>query len=190
MITAGPDSPMLQSRPQRPGKGCAATKKGGRMPGELNEVAAARHEIESGLAHYTAAMERAHMDEELLALRDGLLDLQFSSRQIITTIEERLGAFEGDDSPRALAAQSEELIEQIEGLQDAWESRVDQLLEAGFADDRLPTFFTELLARPDRDTTLSDLFTGLPADMDQAAELLDYAKRYLLSLVVPPPKRT
>ena len=49
--------------------------------------------------------------------------------------------------------------------------------------------FAELLARPDRDATLTDLFTGLPADMDQAAELLDYAKRYLLSLVVPPPKR-
>ena len=35
----------------------------------------------------------------------------------------------------------------------------------------------------------SELFTGLPADMDQAAELLEYSKRYLLSLVVPPPRR-
>ena len=159
------------------------------MSGEPKEVAAAQREIESGLARYTAATERARTDDELLALRDGLLDLQFASRQILTTIEERLGAFEGDDSPRALAAQSEELIEQIEGLQDAWESRVDQLLEAGFADERLPAFFAELLARPDRNAALNDIFTGLPADMDQAAELLDYAKRYLLSLVLPPPKR-
>ncbi len=36
-----------------------------------------------------------------------------------------LGAFSGEDSPRALAARAEELIEQVEGLQDAWESRVD-----------------------------------------------------------------
>ena len=159
------------------------------MPGEPNDVTAARREIESGLARYTAAMGRARTDDELLTLRDNLLDLQFASRQLITTIEERLGAFAGDDSPRALAAQSEQLIEQIEGLQDAWESRVDLLLEAGFDDGRLPAFFAELLARPDRDAALGDLFTGLPADMDQAAEMLDYAKRYLLSLVLPPPQR-
>ena len=159
------------------------------MSGEPKDVAAARREIESGLARYATALTRARTDDELLALRDGLLDLQFASRQIITTIEERLGAFEGDDSPRALAAQSEELIEQIEGLQDAWESRVDLLLEAGFDDGRLPTFFAELLARPDSDAALKELFTGLPADMDQAAELLDYAKRYLLSLAIPPSKR-
>jgi hypothetical protein len=141
------------------------------------------------LARYTAAVARARQDEELLAIRDSLLDFQFASRQLLTTIEERLGAFEGDDSPRALAAQSEALIEQIEGLQDAWESRVDLLLDAGFDDGRLTAFLADLLARPDRDAVIGDLFTGLPADMDQAAELLDYAKRYLLSLVVPPPRR-
>ncbi len=159
------------------------------MAGEPSELAAAGSAIEDSLARYAAAVARAHQDEELLAIRDGLLDFQFASRQLLTTIEERLGAFEGDDSPRALAAQSEALIEQIEGLQDAWESRVDLLLDAGFDDGRLAAFLADLLARPDRDAVIGDLFTGLPADMDQAAELLDYAKRYLLSLVVPPPRR-
>jgi hypothetical protein len=154
-----------------------------------NGIAAARRELAAALASYEAAIGRERDDEALLALRDDLLDFQFTSRQLLTTIEERLGAFEGDDSPRALAAQAEALIEQIEALQDAWESRVDLLLDAGFDDARLATFFTDLLARPDRDDALAERFTGLPADMDQAAEFLDYAKRYLLSLVVPPPRR-
>ena len=159
------------------------------MAGGGNDVATARREIATALARYTAAVGRERDDEALLALRDDLLDFQFENRQLLTTIEERLGAFEGDDSPRALAAQAEALIEQIEGLQDSWESRVDLLLDAGFDDTRLPTFFTELLARPDRDEAIAERFTGLTADMDQAAEFLDYAKRYLLSLVVPPPRR-
>lgn len=153
------------------------------------ELVAARRDLDAVLARCAAAVARASGDEALLAARDLLLDAQFESRQIITALEVRLGAFEGDDDPRALAIQAEALIEQIEALQDAWESRIDLLLDVGFADDRLPAFFAELLARDDSSTQLNALFTGLPADMDQAAELLDYAKRYLLSLVVPPPPR-
>jgi hypothetical protein len=159
------------------------------MSEETRELAAARRELEAGLARCVAALGRARRDTDLVALRDLLLDFQFESRQAITAIEERLGAFAGDDSPEALATQAEALIEQIEGLQDAWESRVDLLLDAGFADDRIPAFLADLLARPDGAALASDLFTGLPADMDQAAELLEYAKRYLLSLVVPAPRR-
>jgi hypothetical protein len=159
------------------------------MPEGTRELAAARRELEAGLARCVAALGRVRRDTDLVALRDLLLDFQFESRQAITTIEERLGAFAGDDSPEALAIQAEALIEQIEGLQDAWESRVDLLLDAGFADDRVPAFLADLLARPDGAALVNDLFTGLPADMDQAAELLEYAKRYLLSLVVPSPRR-
>lgn len=159
------------------------------MTGGATEVATARREITAALARYEAVIGRERDDATLVALRDDLLEFQFESRQLLTTIEERLGAFEGDDSPRALAAQAEALIEQIEGLQDGWESRIDLLLDAGFDDARLPAFFAELLARPDRDAAIAERFTGLTADMDQAAELLDYAKRYLLSLVVPPPRR-
>lgn len=159
------------------------------MVGGVGEVAAARRELAAGLARCVAALGRARRDDDLVALRDLLLDFQFESRQVITTIEERLGAFAGEDSPEALAEQAEALIEQIEGLQDAWESRVDLLLDSGFADDHLPAFLADLLARPDGPALVRDLFTGLPADMDQAAELLEYAKRYLLSLVVPPPGR-
>ncbi len=153
------------------------------------ELAAARRELDVALARCAALAERAQADDDLVSLRDLLLDGQFESRQIITAIEVRLGAFEGEDDPHALATQAEELIEQIEALQDAWESRVDFLLDAGFADERLPAFFAELLARKDGAAKLAELFTGLPADMDQASELLDYGKRYLLSLVVPPPRR-
>lgn len=153
------------------------------------ELVTARRELDAALARCAALAERAGADEGLVALRDLLLDGQFESRQTITAIEVRLGAFEGADDPRALATQAEELIEQIETLQDAWESRVDLLLDAGFADERLPAFFAEVLARKDGAAKLDELFTGLPADMDQAAELLDYGKRYLLSLVVPPPPR-
>jgi len=153
------------------------------------ELVAARRELDAALARCAALAERAGADEELVALRDLLLDGQFESRQTITAIEVRLGAFEGADDPRALASQAEELIEQIETLQDAWESRIDLLLDAGFSDERLPAFFAEVLARKDGAAKLDELFTGLPADMDQAAELLDYGKRYLLSLVVPPPPR-
>ena len=102
-----------------------------------------------------------------------------------------LGAFSGEDSPRALAARAEELIEQVEGLQDAWESRVDLLLDAGFDNARVREFLQGALA--DRDgrggALLDELFTGLPADMDQTAALLDYAKRYLLALLEGRPGR-
>jgi hypothetical protein len=153
------------------------------------ELVAARRELDAALARCAALTERVQDDDDLATLRDLLLDGQFESRQIITAIEVRLGAFEGEDDPRVLAIQAEELIEQIESLQDAWESRVDLLLDAGFADERLDTFFAELLARKDGTAKIDEIFTGLPADMDQAAELLDYGKRYLLSLVVPPPPR-
>ncbi len=159
------------------------------MTAIAQELVAARRELDAALARCAALAERAGADEELVALRDLLLDGQFESRQTITAIEVRLGAFEGADDPRALASQAEELIEQIETLQDAWESRIDLLLDAGFSDERLPAFFAEVLARKDGAAKLDELFTGLPADMDQAAELLDYGKRYLLSLVVPPPPR-
>ncbi len=156
------------------------------MSGGSRQLAA---QIESVLAGYGEAIERARSDDELLALRDALLDWQFASRQLITTTEERLGAFEGDDSPRALAAQSELLIEQIEGLQDGWESRLDLLLDAGFDEERLPNFFRDILATPTGRERLQEVFVGILADMDQTGEFLDYARRYLLSLVVPPPER-
>ncbi len=152
-------------------------------------MAAVRQEFAALLARCDAALDGAREDDELLAWRDLLLDAQFESRRIITTLEERLGAFEGEDDPRALATQAEALIEQIEALQDSWESRVDLLLDAGFTDEQIPAFLTGLLARPDSAALLAELFTGLPSDMDQATELLDYGKRYLLSLVVPPPGR-
>ncbi len=154
-----------------------------------DEQQAAAGAIRTALHHYTVGIGAARTDDELLALRDSLLDWQLESRQLLTTIEERLGAFAGDDSPAALAAEAEALIEQIEGLQDAWESRVDLLLDSGYDPDQLIDYFTALLARPDRAQLLADLFLGLPADMDQAAEFLEYAKRYLLSLALPPPRR-
>lgn len=159
------------------------------MASEARELAAVRQEFDALLARCDAALDGAREDDELLAWRDLLLDAQFESRRIITTLEERLGAFEGEDDPRALATQAEALIEQIEALQDSWESRVDLLLDAGFTDEQIPAFLTGLLARPDSTALLAALFTGLPSDMDQATELLDYGKRYLLSLVVPSPSR-
>jgi hypothetical protein len=136
-----------------------------------------------------AALAHARSDDELLGLRDLLLDWQFASRQRITVAEERLGAFDGDDSPRALAAQAELLIEQIEALQDGWETRVNLLMEAEFDEDRLADFLRAALATPAGRERLGELFAGLVADMDQTGEYLDYARRYLLSLVVPPPER-
>jgi len=159
------------------------------MSGESRQLAALDQRLETALAGYGEAIEQARSDDELLALRDALLDWQFASRQLITITEERLGAFEGDDSPRALAAQSELLIEQIEALQDGWESRLDLLLDGGFDEERLPDFFRETLATPAGRERLQEVFAGILADMDQTGEFLDYARRYLLSLVVPPPER-
>lgn len=135
------------------------------------------------LAHCAALVEQASDDDALLALRDLLLDYQFESRQAITAIEERLGAFSGDDSPRALAANAEGLIETIEGLQDAWESRTNRLLAAGFAEGEVAAFLDDALNDREGRALLDEFFTGLPSDMDQTALLLDYAKRYLLALL-------
>ena len=159
------------------------------MSGESRQLAALDQRLETALAGYGEAIEQARSDDELLALRDALLDWQFASRQLITITEERLGAFEGDDSPRALAAQSELLIEQIEALQDGWESRLDLLLDGGFDEERLLNFFRETLATPAGRERLQEVFAGILSDMDQTGEFLDYARRYLLSLVVPPPER-
>lgn len=159
------------------------------MADGARELDAVRREFDALLARCDAGLDAARDDDDLRAWRDLLLDAQFESRQLITAAEDRLGAFSGEDDPRVLGEQAEALIEQIEGLQDSWESRVDLLLDAGFADERIPAFLAELLAAPGGAARATELFTGLPADMDQAAELLDYAKRYLLSLVVPPPRR-
>ncbi len=149
------------------------------------DLEAIRADLLAQLDRCRAILERVRDDETVLALRDLLLDFQFESRALITAAEERLGAYSGEDDPRALAARAEELIEQVEALQDAWESRVDLLLEAGFDNARVRQFLGRALA--DRDgrggATLDEFFAGLPADMDQTAELLDYAKRYLLSLL-------
>ena len=134
------------------------------------------------------ALARARSDDDLLALRDLLLDWQFATRQLITAAEERLGAFDDDDSPRALADQAELLIEQIEALQDGWESRVDLLLGAEFDEERLADFFRTALATPAGRDRLQEVFAGIVADMDQTGEYLDYARRYLLSLVTPAPE--
>lgn len=147
------------------------------------EFDVAKRELAAALARCAAALERARDDDALLALRDLLLDFQFESRDMITAIEERLGAFSGADSPQALAAEAEALIEQVEGLQDAWESRVALLLDAGFTADQPRAFLSGALADRQGQARLDEFFTGLPADMDQTGELLEFAKRYLLSLL-------
>jgi hypothetical protein len=153
------------------------------MSSRTAEFDAARREMTAGLAYCATVLEQARGDAALLTLRDLLLDFQFESRDMITAIEDRLGAFSGDDSPQALAAQSEALIEQVEGLQDAWESRVALLLNAGFAAAQPRAFLEDALANREGQAQLDEFFTGLPADMDQTGELLEYAKRYLLSLL-------
>ena len=159
------------------------------MSREAGGMAGVERDVAALLERCERALAGARSDDELLALRDQLLDWQFGSRQLITTIEERLGAFEGDDSPRALAAEAEALIEQIEGLQDGWESRLESLLEADFNDERLHNFFRDQLATATGRERLDEIFAGIIADIDQTGEFLDYARRYLLSLVVPPPGR-
>ena len=154
-----------------------------------NEAAGLAREVAALLERCERALATARTEDELLALRDQLLDWQFGSRQVITIIEERLGAFDGDDSPRALAAEAEALIEQIEGLQDGWEARLERLLEADFDDQRVSTFFRDQLATAQGRERLDEVFAGIIPDMDQTGEFLDYARRYLLSLVVPPPER-
>lgn len=152
-------------------------------------LAGVRAALAAQLARCAALLDGARGDDALLALHDLLLDHQFESRALLTAIEERLGAFAGDDSPRALAAHAEALIETVEELQDGWDGRVNLLLEAGFAEDDPAGFLRAALGTgPGRDA-LAEFFAGLPADIDQTATLLDYAKRYLLSLLDAPQRR-
>lgn len=154
------------------------------------DLEAIRDGLAAQLARCADALASAGDDAAILAVRDLLLDIQFENRALITAAEERLGAFSGEDAPHALAARAEELIEQTEGLQDAWESRVDLLLEAGFDNARIPEFFDDALADPDGVALLDDVFTGLPGDMDQTVEMLEWSKRYLLSLLNAPAGET
>ena len=150
------------------------------------DLEAIRDGLAAQLARCAEVLAAARDDAAILAVRDLLLDIQFENRALITAAEERLGAFSGEDDPRVVAARAEELIEQAEGLQDAWESRVDLLLEAGFDNARIPEFFDDALADPDGVALLDDVFTGLPGDMDQTVEMLEWSKRYLLSLLGAP----
>jgi len=159
------------------------------MSNNPTNPAALERDFAALLDRCDAALARARSDDELLALRDLLLDWQFATRQLITAAEERLGAFDGDDNPRVLATQAELLIEQIEALQDGWEARVNLLMDAEFDEARLADFLRAALATPAGRERLAEVFTGIVADMDQTGEYLDYARRYLLSLVVPPPER-
>lgn len=158
-------------------------------PADGDSLAGLHEGLARQLARCAAALDGARNDDELLALRDLLLDHQFESRALITAIEERLGAFEGDDSPRALAAHAEALIETVEELQDGWDSRVNLLLEVGFAGDAAAGFLRAALGTAAGREALDEFFAGLPADIDQTATLLDYAKRYLLSLLDAPKQR-
>ncbi len=152
-----------------------------------DEPGAVREALAAQLARCSALVERAGEDEQrLLALRDLLLDYQLESRNLITEIEGRLGAFSGEDDPRELARNAEMLIESVEWLQDAWETRVNLLLDAGFDEARIAESLAQMLDSPEGAELVGEFFTGLPGDMDQTALLLDYAKRYLLSLLPQP----
>lgn len=153
------------------------------MATDMPALNAVRAALARQLARCAEVLNGTDDDATTLALRDLLIDFQFESRALITAAEARLGAFSGDDDPRAVAANAEALIERVEELQDAWETRVDLLLGAGFDDSRLAEFLDATLADRDRLAALDELFAGLPGDMDQTAVLLDYAKRYLLSLL-------
>lgn len=157
------------------------------MPADARALAAARDALAAQLARCDGLLEGARDDDAVLALRDLLLDFQFESRALITAAEERLGAFSGDDDPRAIATNAELLVEQVEGLQDAWESRVDLLLSAGVDEAQPSATLADALADPERRALLDEFFAALPADMDQTGLFLEYAKRYLLSLIDQPP---
>ncbi len=152
-----------------------------------DELTTVREALSAQLARCSALVERGGKGEEgLLALRDLLLDYQLESRNLITEIEGRLGAFSGEDDPREVARNAEMLIESIEWLQDAWETRVNLLLDAGFDEARIAESLAQMLDNREGAELVGEFFTGLPGDMDQTALLLDYAKRYLLSLLTPP----
>lgn len=157
------------------------------MAAETPALADIRDTLLSQLDRCAAALAQAPDDAAVLALRDLLLDAQFESRALITAAEERLGAYSGDEDPRAIAANAEVLVEQVEGLQDAWESRVALLLEAGIDDARASTTLTAALSDQERKAKLDEFFAGLSGDMDQTSIFLEYAKRYLLSLIEQPP---
>ena len=152
------------------------------MATDVQALNAVRAALARQLARCAQVLDGTDDDAATLTLRDLLLDFQFESRALITAAEARLGAFSGDDDPRAIAANAEALIERVEELQDAWETRVDLLLEAGFDGD-LPEFLNAARADHHRLALLDQFFSGLPGDMDQTAVLLEYAKRYLLSLL-------
>lgn len=142
-----------------------------------------RLEFEEWEARLGRRLDRATSDAERLAVRDLLLDHQFATRALITRAEERLGAFDGTDHPRALAARAEELIEQIEALQESLEERVSLLLELGYRDDA-PLQFLAVGRAPGASTaSWTALFDHLPAELDQAVEALEYARRFLLGLL-------
>ena len=157
------------------------------MAAGADELATVRETLSPQLGRCSEVGERAGGGAEgLLALRDLLLDYQLESRNLITEIEGRLGAFSGEDDPRELARNAEMLIESVEWLQDAWETRVNLLLDAGFDEARIAESLAQMLDSPEGAGLVDEFFTGLPGDMDQTALLLDYAKRYLLSLLTPP----
>ena len=155
----------------------------------MDSLPAIRDALAAQLDRCADLLEEAGGDDDLLALRDLLLDFQLESRGLITEIEARLGAFSGEDDPRAVAVNAEALIEETEGLQDGWESRVNILLDAGFEERRLAEFLDDALADREGLAVLDEFFSGLPSDMDRTGQLLDYAKRYLLSLLDQAPSR-
>lgn len=142
-----------------------------------------RRELEGWLARLEQRLDHAASDAERLAIRDLLLDHQFATRALITRAEERLGAFDGADHPRVLAARAEELIEQIEGLQESLEDRISLLLELGYRDDAPLRFLAPGQVQGAASPLLTAFFEHLPAELDQAVEALEYARRFLLGLL-------
>lgn len=153
------------------------------MPADERELHAIEDELAAQLDHCRALLDGAHDEAAALAVRDLLLDLQFESRALITDIEERLGAYSDEQDPRAVAVHAEALVEQAEALQDAWEARLDLLLEAGVDEARAAETLSGALWDAGSRARLEEFFAGLPGDMDQTGEFLEYAKRYLLSLI-------
>lgn len=131
----------------------------------------------------TRAYETAPSDEARLAVRDLLVEHQLATRAVITRAEEQLGAFAGEDHPRALATRAEELIEQIELLQAVWEERVNVLLELGYRADAPTSFLPLAHDREAMAGALAPFFANLPSEMDQTIEALEYGRRFLLQLL-------
>lgn len=153
------------------------------MSADAKNLRAIEEALAAQLDRCRALLDRARDDEAALAVRDLLLDLQFESRALITAAEERLGAYDDEQNPRAIAAHAEALVEGIEAQQDAWEARIALLLDAGVDEARPVETLAGALDDPERRARLEEFFAGLPGDLDQAGEFLEYAKRYLLSLI-------